>query len=42
MRRLARDIIVAQRAEIIEVRRMLRLEGLIKLEYSQYDALFRF
>ena len=42
VRRLARDIIVAQRAEIIEVRRMLRLEGLIKPEYSQYDALFRF
>ena len=42
VRRIARDIIVAQRAEIIEVRRMLRLEGLIKPEYSQYDALFRF
>ena len=42
VRRLARDIIVAQRAEIIEVRRMLRLEALIKPEYSQYDALFRF
>jgi hypothetical protein len=26
----------------IELRRMLRLEGLIKPEYSQYDALFRF
>ncbi len=42
VRRLAREIIVAQRAEIIELRRMLRLEGLIKPEYSQYDALFRF
>jgi len=42
VRRLARQIIVAQRAEIIELRRMLRLEGLIKPEYSQYDALFRF
>jgi len=40
--RLAREIIVAQRAEIIELRRMLRLEGLSKPEYSQYDALFRF
>ena len=42
VRRLAREIIVAQRAEIIELRRMLHLEGLIKPEYSQYDALFRF
>ena len=42
IRRLAREIIVAQRAEIIELRRMLRLEGLSKPEYSQYDALFRF
>jgi uncharacterized protein (DUF305 family) len=42
VRRLAREIIVAQRAEIIELRRMLRLEGLSKPEYGQYDALFRF
>ena len=42
VRRLAQEIIVAQRAEIIELRRMLRLEGLSKPEYSQYDALFRF
>ncbi|MEB3350152.1 MAG: DUF305 domain-containing protein [Cyanobacteriota bacterium] len=42
VRRLAREIIVAQRGEIIELRRMLRLEGLSKPEYSQYDALFRF
>ena len=42
VRRLARDIIVAQRSEIIELRRMLRQEGLIKPEYGQYDALFRF
>ncbi|QVL51922.1 MAG: DUF305 domain-containing protein [Cyanobium sp. M30B3] len=42
VRRLAREIIVAQRAEIIELRRMLRLEGLSKPEYSKYDALFRF
>ncbi len=42
VRRLAREIIVAQRAEIIELRRMLRLEGLSKPEYSKFDALFRF
>ena len=42
VRRLAREVIKAQRAEIIELRRMLRLEGLSKPEYSQYDALFRF
>jgi len=42
VRRLAREIIVAQRAEIIALRRMLGLEGLSKPEYSQYDALFRF
>ncbi|MDA0718459.1 MAG: DUF305 domain-containing protein [Cyanobacteria bacterium] len=40
IRRLALEIILAQRAEIIELRRMLRLDGLIKPEYSQYDALF--
>ncbi len=42
VRRLAREIIVAQRAEIIELRRMLRLEGLSKPEYSKFDPLFRF
>jgi len=42
VRRLAREIIVAQRTEIIALRRMLRLEGLSKPEYSQYDALFQF
>jgi uncharacterized protein (DUF305 family) len=42
IRRLARDIIVAQRREIIELRRMLRLEGLNKPEYHQFDALFSF
>jgi uncharacterized protein (DUF305 family) len=42
VRRLAREIIVAQRAEIIELRRMLWLGGLSKPEYSQYDALFKF
>ncbi|MEB3353355.1 MAG: DUF305 domain-containing protein [Cyanobacteriota bacterium] len=35
VRRLAREIIVAQRAEIIELRRMLRLEGFDKPQYSQ-------
>lgn len=42
VRRLARTIIVAQRTEIIELRRMLLRDGLRKPEYSQYDALFRF
>ena len=42
VRRLAREIIVAQRGEIIELRRMLRLEGLSKPQYSKFDALFRF
>ena len=42
VRRLARTIIVAQRTEILELRRMLQREGLRKPEYSQYDVLFRF
>lgn len=42
IRRLARDIIVAQRTEIIELRRMLRHDGLNKPEYHQFDALFAF
>ena len=40
IRRLAREIIVAQRREIIELRRMLRHDGLNKPAYDQYDALF--
>ncbi len=40
IRRFARQVIVAQRAEIIELRRMLTTEGLRKPEYSRYDALF--
>ncbi|KEF42137.1 MAG: hypothetical protein ER33_07175 [Cyanobium sp. CACIAM 14] len=40
IRRFARQVIVAQRAEIIELRRMLALEGLHKPEYSRYDSLF--
>jgi uncharacterized protein (DUF305 family) len=42
IRRLARAIIVAQRREIIELRRMLRHDGLTKPEYHQFDALFSF
>lgn len=40
IRRLAREIIVAQRREIIQLRRMLRHDGLNKPEYRQYDRLF--
>ena len=40
IRRFATGVIVAQRAEIIQLRRMLALEGQRKPEYSQYDALF--
>ena len=40
LRRLARDIIVAQRREIIAMRQMLQHDGLNKPEYHQYDALF--
>jgi uncharacterized protein (DUF305 family) len=42
VRRLAREIIVAQRVEIIALRRMLRNEGLDKPEYYKYDSLFSF
>ncbi|MFM8276405.1 MAG: DUF305 domain-containing protein [Cyanobium sp.] len=38
--RLARNIIVAQRKEIIQIRKMLGLEGLNKPAYYQYDKLF--
>ncbi|MFN5118787.1 MAG: DUF305 domain-containing protein [Cyanobacteriota bacterium] len=40
IRRLARDIIVAQRREIIQLRRMLQHDGLNKPEYHAYDKLF--
>ncbi|MGB5135736.1 MAG: DUF305 domain-containing protein [Prochlorococcaceae cyanobacterium] len=40
--RLARQIIVAQRQEIIQLRRMLRHEGLNKPEYVKFDSLFSF
>jgi uncharacterized protein (DUF305 family) len=42
IRRLAREIIVAQQREIIELRRMLRHDGLNKPEYNQFDVLFSF
>ncbi|MFM9089890.1 MAG: DUF305 domain-containing protein [Cyanobium sp.] len=42
IRRLARDIIVAQRREIIALRRMLWHDGRNKPEYHQFDALFSF
>lgn len=42
VRRLAREIIVAQRVEIIALRRMLRLDGFDKPEYYKYDSLFSF
>ena len=37
---LARKIIIAQRSEIIQIRKMLQHEGLNKAEYYQYDSLF--
>jgi uncharacterized protein (DUF305 family) len=40
IRRFARNVIVAQRAEIVELRRMLAVDGLRKPEYRRYDALF--
>ena len=40
IRRLARQIIVAQRREILELRHMLQRDGLNKPEYYRYDALF--
>jgi uncharacterized protein (DUF305 family) len=40
IRHFARGVIAAQRAEIIELRRMLATDGLRKPEYSRYDALF--
>ena len=40
VRRLAREIIAAQRREIIELRGMLKRDGLNKPEYYRYDVLF--
>lgn len=42
VRRLSREIIIAQRQEILQLRRMLRLEGLNKPEYYAFDNLFSF
>ncbi|MFN6131527.1 MAG: DUF305 domain-containing protein [Synechococcaceae cyanobacterium] len=42
IQRLARQIIVAQRREILQLRRMLRHDELDKPEYYQFDALFSF
>jgi uncharacterized protein (DUF305 family) len=42
IRRLAQEIIVAQRREIIELRRMLQHDGLNKPEYHQFDGLFSY
>jgi len=42
IRRLASEIIVAQRREIIGLRRMLTHGGLNKPEYNQFDVLFSF
>ena len=38
--RLARQIILVQRMEIRELRRMLQLEGRSRPEYYRYDHLF--
>ena len=38
--RLAREIIVAQRKEIIELRKMLQSKGMSKPNYYKFDGLF--
>ena len=40
VQRLAQEIIVAQRSEILVLRRMLQHDGLDRPEYYRYDALF--
>jgi len=40
IRRLARQIVVVQRREILELRRMLRRDGFNQSEYYRFDALF--
>jgi uncharacterized protein (DUF305 family) len=40
IRRLARTIIIAQRKEMIEIRKMLLHDGINKPEFYQYDKLF--
>lgn len=42
IRRFARGVIVAQRAEIIELRGMLAVAGLRKPKYHKYDGMFSF
>jgi uncharacterized protein (DUF305 family) len=42
VRRLSRNIIIAQRSEIIQIRKMLQHDGLNKPEYYNYDSLFSF
>lgn len=42
IRRLAREIIVAQRREIIALRRMLQRDGRDKPDYHRFDALFSY
>ncbi|MEB3331942.1 MAG: DUF305 domain-containing protein [Synechococcaceae cyanobacterium] len=42
IRRLARQILVNQRGEIIQLRRMPQHDGLRKPEYDRYDVLFPF
>lgn len=41
IRRFARGVIVGQRAEIVQLRRMLAAESFHKPEYSRYGSLFR-
>jgi uncharacterized protein (DUF305 family) len=40
IRRMARQIIVAQRRELIQLRRMLQHDGLNKPDYYRFDSLF--
>jgi len=40
--RLSRNIIFAQRLEMLRIRQMLRFNGLDNLAYYQYDSLFSF
>jgi uncharacterized protein (DUF305 family) len=42
IKRLAREIIIGQSYEIVELRGMLQHDGLNKPEYYQFDKLFSF
>jgi uncharacterized protein (DUF305 family) len=42
IKRLAREIIIGQSHEIVELRGMLQHDGLNKPEYYQFDKLFSF